>query len=344
MKGSFEELSGRFREALTEFIWNQWVSIGVAGSVKKGSKIPFAIDPEALLLATTRFGMTEPRLAGEVLDWLTLNGKAIRLQRIKNLQVEYHLGNVRVMKSIAEILEGSGQKNWHALKGMRGSEDERDSRGGRRMIDLSEIGMRGMSQKPDPYSESAFLFRMRSFFGMNARAEIFTWLLTHEGGHAAAIARETGWFSKTVQVTLNELAQSGLITGLHDEGMRSRERVFRIDRDPWRFLTPLSGALRWFPQAPFYLGCRHILRTLNSVVADTASSSRMVALKIRENLAPTAVSFQRAGVGDLFDVEARFKGDHLVEAYQDGVEKILHRVTYPIEGVMPFQKGFRSVR
>jgi len=75
---------------------------------------------------------------------------------------------------------------------------------------------RGMSQPPDPARAEAFLLRMRLVFGVSARAEVITWLLTHEGGHAAGIARETGWFSKSVQAILNGLEQAGMLVSRVD--------------------------------------------------------------------------------------------------------------------------------
>jgi hypothetical protein len=332
MKESFTELNYRFRRALTQFLWDQWASIGVAGAVDGKREIPFTIDPEALLLATTRFGMDEARLPAEVLDWLIVNGKTIRLQRLKNLQLEHGIGSVIVLEEMGEILAESGHKNWQIFKGLRGDDERRDPiPGSPKAIDLRELTLRKMSQKPNPYARQAFLFRMRSFFGMNARAEVFTWLLTHDGGHAAAIARETGWFSKTVQLTLNELAQSGVVSVLQQEEIKNRERIFRIDREPWQFLMPRTGELHWFSQAPFYLGCRQVLETLDSLEGAGESSTRFLALKIRETLDSTAVSFERAGLGELFGVEARFTGDHLVESYRLAVEGIVHCLTSPIE-------------
>ncbi|MBP6782925.1 MAG: hypothetical protein KA152_04005 [Verrucomicrobiales bacterium] len=99
----------------------------------------------------------------------------------------------------------------------------------------SAFELRGQSRRPDPGESEAFLFKMRSFFGINARAGIFTWLLLAErSGHPAAIARETGWGAKTVQVVLNEMSESGLVFVTEGEW----ERQFRINQDEWKFLLP----------------------------------------------------------------------------------------------------------
>jgi hypothetical protein len=72
---------------------------------------------------------------------------------------------------------------------------------------------------PDPEGPHALLFRMRSFFGRNARAEVFVWLLLAEGrpGHPPRIAGDTGWDVRTVRIVLGEMADSRLVRVSSDE-------------------------------------------------------------------------------------------------------------------------------
>jgi hypothetical protein len=44
-----------------------------------------AQDPEALLLFTFEVARDDPRLFGEVLDWLALNERLVSVQRLRNL-------------------------------------------------------------------------------------------------------------------------------------------------------------------------------------------------------------------------------------------------------------------
>jgi hypothetical protein len=143
---------------------------------------------------------------------------------------------------------------------------------------------------------------------------------------------------------LNELAQSGVVAVLQEDGKKYRERMFRLNREPWQFFMPRSGELNWFAQAPFYVGCRHLLRTLNALEKTIDGSERLMALKIRETLVSTAVSFERAGWGDLFAVEARFRGEHLVEAYESAVEGVIRCLRNPRECVARFSESTRARR
>ena len=71
-----DELRLRLREAVLDLLWEQWGALGAAG-LSLAKKVPFVVDPEALLLATMRFGAGEARLTDEVLDWLFLSKSSL---------------------------------------------------------------------------------------------------------------------------------------------------------------------------------------------------------------------------------------------------------------------------
>lgn len=120
------------------------------------------------------------------------------------------------------------------------------------------IELRGMSQSPDPSRVSNLLCCLRALFGVNVRAEIIAWLLTHESGHPAAIARDTGYFSKSVQHTLNEMEDSGHIRSRRD----GREKIFWVKPGAWDFLISWSQPLgfpRWVDWMPVFSAITTIL-------------------------------------------------------------------------------------
>ena len=99
---------------------------------------------------------------------------------------------------------------------------------------------RGLSKPPRPNQPGAFLLKLRALFGMQSRAEVLAWLLAHESGHPAQIARETGYFRGSVQNVLNELEMSGHVYATRD----GREKRFIAPREHWSFL------LTWSPEGP----------------------------------------------------------------------------------------------
>jgi hypothetical protein len=69
---------------------------------------------------------------------------------------------------------------------------------------------------PHPSRAASLLFSLRALSGVNARAEIVPWQLTHELGHPAAIARDTVYVSKSVQYILNEMENAGHLRSCRD--------------------------------------------------------------------------------------------------------------------------------
>lgn len=305
------ERGTRVEAALRDFLWDQWVALGLAGH-PVGPRIPFAIDPEALLLATLRFAMDEGRFRGEVLDWLSRNGGLISVQRVKNLHRDMPVAPPERLQSLSDFMRAAGYPNWKTLATLV-PDTVADA--------FPESVQRGMSRPPDPARTEAFLLRMRLVFGVTARAEVVTWLHTHDAGHAAGIARETGWFSKSVQTILNDLEQAGLLVS-RIEGKR-KEFV----RDPrTRLWHPeLGEGLRWFPQAMFYVGAGHVLRAIG-VGSDAGLSAPARAIAIRRELVPLETVFRLAGLDELFGGAHREKGDALVERFEEGINGLVTRL------------------
>ena len=87
MHTSFQHSRDRLLRHFLDFLWHQWSALGVAG--QRDGDDDRIIDPEALLLATTRFGRYDSRLLDEVIDWLGSNGTRINLQRLRRLHDEW---------------------------------------------------------------------------------------------------------------------------------------------------------------------------------------------------------------------------------------------------------------
>jgi hypothetical protein len=305
------EPSRRLDAALRDFLWDQWVALSLAGRAS-GAPVPFVVDPEALLLATLRFAFDEGRFRGEVLDWLSRNGGLLSVQRVKNLDAASRLAPPERLRALADFMRAAGFPNWKTLAA-------RIPAGGAE--GFPESSGRGLGQAPNPARPEAFLLRMRQLFGVNARAEVVTWLLTHEGGHSAGIARETGWFSKSVQAILNDLEQAGLLVSRID-GKR-KEYALRPNARLWH--PELGAGLRWFPQGMCYGGAHYVLQTL-AAAADPGLSAAARAIAIRRDLLPLETAFRLAGLDSLFGGAHREKGEALLARFDQGVNRLIGRL------------------
>jgi len=148
-------------------------------------------------------------------------------------------------------------------------------------------------------------------FGLSARPEIITWLLTHPAGHAAEIARDTGWFSKSVQAILNDLEASGMLMS-HMDG---RKKIVSVNPRNSILNPMVSGGLRWFTQAPFYLGILHVIHTHERLEKNPDASDSVKSILIHQDLAAINAAFRHAGIRDPFAAMAALKGAEMVNAF-----------------------------
>jgi len=307
MKISLADFKERFHDLLLRFLWRQWSALGVAGHSDK--KDSWMIDPEALLLFSTVIARLDARLFDEILDWLLKNGSWINLQRLTRLQEERELGDPFILAPIASYLSGdSAHKKWEILTQkalsatgnskplfpgvpVLGNVDETFLKWG---WQRGSIKPRQLSQSPQMDQPATFLLKLRSLFGRQSRADVIAWLLSHESGHPAEIARQLSYFPRSIQVVLNELALSG-----HIYAARSgREKHFAIRHEEWRFLitwdTPEPSAYpQWIQWGILFRVLRRFYDLLEQPNLKTMSPS-LQAIEIKRAL--DVASLVKAGL------------------------------------------------
>lgn len=244
MKISTTNSSSDLRESLLKLLWRQWSALGVSGHGPAGGRT--MIDPEALILVSTIFARYDARLFDEMFDWLRANGTWINILRLTRLQKDHLLGDESILAALADHLtEDSAHLKWKVLTKVAASTSDprplfphlavlnrTDEKFRQRGWLRPPVENRGLSQPPRPNQPATFILKLRALFGRQARAEVLAWLLTHEAGHPAQIARETGYFRGSVQNVLNELELSGHVQATR----QGREKLFTTRREQWRFL------------------------------------------------------------------------------------------------------------
>jgi hypothetical protein len=171
---------------------------------------------------------------------------------------------------------------------------------------------------PNPMRTANLICALRALWGVNARAEIIAWLLAHESGHPAIIARETGFFTKTVQHTLNEMEESGHI---HSRRV-GREKIFWINQADWRFLTPAIAdrqRLSWVPWMPLYCLCSKLLEALGSTEFE-AAGDELKAIHIRQWITELAPTIDAAGLTAKFSSTPKLSGRSLIRAFESDLQ------------------------
>jgi hypothetical protein len=222
--------SDQFQENIFHFLWQQWSTLGVAGVAE--SKDDRIIDPEALLLFSLSACRYEPRLFDEIIDWLFLNGQFINVQRLQQIQKKYDFRCGPQISAIAELLSKKSRYKlkWAGLAKkyyQQPAEPLFFSKDGTALpcpedkdanpefinhgLRRGQINLRGYSQSFDLHSPACLLLRLRALLGINARAEILCLLASEKEIHPSEAARRTAYYQKTIQTTLVEMAQSGVV-------------------------------------------------------------------------------------------------------------------------------------
>ena len=328
---------------MVDLLWRQWSSIGVAGQAR--TEDDWIIDPEALLLATTRFGRHDSRLMDESIDWLVKFGRRISLQRLQGLHRNWPgVADPRVLAAIAEVLgQQVAHRKWRVIAE---PPDENAPAAPESLFFRSDgapaahfgeaepvfanhgllrgkLEHRGMSQPPDPRARENLLFTLRALLGVNARAEVMAWLLTHDSGHPAAIARSTGYFSKSIQQTLNEMEDSAQIISVR----HGREKHFRVRAKDWHFLLPPSADEqrtfpRWVDWMPLFAAITRFAETLALPGIDE-KSERFQAIKLREALDEAMPALVRAGISHELQTSRDLRGADLVQSLLADIDSLL---------------------
>jgi hypothetical protein len=307
MKTSLLNSSAELREAVVALLWKQWAALGVSGHVAPGGNA--VVDPEALVLISTAFARHDARLFDEMADWLQKNGIWINVLRLTRLQREHELGDETVLGALAEhMIKDSSHTKWKVLaKAPPETEatallfphlpapkatDEIFRKWGWLR---SSMDLRGLSRPPRPNQPASFLLKLRALFGRQSRAEVFAWLLTHDSGHPAQIARETAYFRGSVQNVLNELELSGHVFATRE----GREKHFVAPHDAWRFLltwtqSPDGAFPQWVPWAVLFTMIRRFHDLVNSP-AFAGYSDDLQAIELNRHLAPLVARLNSEG-------------------------------------------------
>jgi hypothetical protein len=299
------------REPLLALLWQQWSALGVSGH--GSSRAQAMIDPEALVLVSTVFARHDARLFDEMADWLRANGTWINVLRLTRLQKEHGLGDATVLGAIAEHLTvDSAHLKWKVLAKAAGTPSESrplfphlpvpnhpDEKFLRWGWLRPPVENRGLSRPPRPDQAAAFLLKLRALFGRQSRAEVMAWLLAHEAGHPAQIARETGYFRGSIQNVLNELELSGHIQATR----QGREKNFAARKEHWKFLLTWTDAgefPRWLPW-PVLFTLFQSVHDLVDQPAFAGYSADLQAIELKRIINPLAAQLMTEGYSISFN-------------------------------------------
>lgn len=320
-----------FFESVLQLLWRQWSALGVLGQSAYGG--PSALDPEALLFSTMRFGRYDPRLFDAAIEWWLKNGEWLSITRLQRFQKELKPVEQRALAAATQavILQKKAGK-WKKLTMYEhpatlqaeslfllpegkplpavGGADETFLRFG---LHRPRFDVRQVSEKVPLGPPANLRIRFRAFFGLSSRAEILLYLLTHDAAHPRRVAKQTHYAFASVSAALRQMNYSGLVS--HQR--RGREMEYQIDDAKWMRFLDIKRPAVWVNWKVVFDGLNEIWNCLEDLSDRHASESilgsemRRCARKVNRHLLDSEIerSFSEKERRDTRDYLGVFQSD-----------------------------------
>ena len=154
---------------------------------------------------------------------------------------------------------------------------------------------------------------------------VFAWLLFHGSGNPAAISRDTGYFFKSVQLTLNEMEESCQILS----SRQGRAKIYRAIADSWRFLLAPHGSPRnqrvfpvWFAWMPVFAILTRIAETFAMPVIEQKPEA-FQAIKFRDALDSLKPAIDRVAVCHDWHTTTDLRSANLMQSLLADLDSLL---------------------
>lgn len=261
MKISLKEFKEKFSEGLLEIHWRQWSALGIASHVEPETN--WFIDLEALVLSTLVLGLKDARLLNASIEWLIKNGEWLSLQRVKRIAKVFTRSPAELSPQfgplldsaafglLGEILRKEGQKGWSA----EGVSSQRTEKTEYEAL-FRNFQKRDIVTEPVLQSPSLLQLRLRGVFGVGARVEVITYLLSHKSGNSNAMAKEVFYDQKSIYRILEKWHKAGLLAKVK----RPRVGTFTLEKkEEWINTLGLKGM-------PVFLNWVNVFHLFNQVL------------------------------------------------------------------------------
>ncbi len=196
-------MAQHIRRKILDFCWGVWSELGVSGWGRTHQN--WAIDPEPLIVFTAGIADWDPRLRDETTDWCIRNSRFISQARLRNIL----LGRVSQAMSFAINNNDSFLDKWGkfaaTVNHSAGTRWPKET-SPRRYTPTGRSTLRALTEP------AMVILRLRSLFGLGARAEIFGYLIMNqERASAATLAERTSYRKRIVAKECDALAQTGAL-------------------------------------------------------------------------------------------------------------------------------------
>ncbi len=217
--------SASLQRASIDRIAAGWIALG--GQLE-GDPDATVVDPEALIAATAELARDEDRILGVALDWCVAYGDSVNSARLR--RIARTMDATAALASFAVVVGASGGPTWFQGEGAT----------------PMAASLRGKVAVRDLSAPARLVWRLRSAFGVNARADILALLLSSPAGtqmRVADIARRTGFSKRNAAIAIESMALAGVVEA--DRKGNSDRVALSVDSPLRAFLPRLVAAPDW---------------------------------------------------------------------------------------------------
>lgn len=215
-----QTLSQNLDKQLIDLSWSLWTELGVAGVDRNHQR--FLILPEELILLTALIGEIDPRLMEEAIDWCSRYHHLISVSRMKMLAKAWGKTAIDAFSIFSATLNSVSRANWPLLS----------------PANPLKFKPSGKSKPPRFENPALLLFRLRSLFGVGARADLIAFFLAQKkSDYAISDATEIGYTKRNLADVFENFVRAGIFDLFL---ARNQQRYRFIKRDEFaKMLSPL---------------------------------------------------------------------------------------------------------
>ncbi len=277
------------REALLELHWRQWCALGVPGQVEPEAH--WVIDLEALAVSTFGVGAEDRRLLKLARRWLAVTRLSVSTARLKRIGDEFKAARLLSATQFSAL-----------LRSVCGTAP-------RAFADRLKLARLVVSQPV------LLQLQLRALFGLDARADVFGYLLFNDTGNSSSIARGLRLHQKSAYRVLERWSAAGVVQRTRGGYALEPEAVPPSIRDAaW-------GGVEWLNWASVY----HALDRLYMALALVHTDEAYVASSLFRDVQPEVEAIARA-LGVRLPSPARHPGAAYFEPFAAAAGNILTRL------------------
>ena len=218
-------------------LWRQWVALGVAGYSRESEK-QYTLDPESLIIFSAAFCRQDARLFDLFASWLLKYGRLINTTRLKSLLSKAAYCDTRTLAYLAALNVEGGDKRWSRFAVSEKFEEDEG-----RVLFVAENGdeynycraqdelalryglyrptfvVQNKLRRELPADHPTLLLRLRSLFGVSARAEVLM-LLMQGAANIQQLSEQSGFVRSAVKEVLDELLMGNMVSTVKVSGGR----------------------------------------------------------------------------------------------------------------------------